>query len=92
MRDIMRVTEWPRQVASPESRIVEAKRLKRPMERRIFPEGKDAKARPYDDFHWSRFKHFAPADMYVVVGEHLFVRRRRFWRISGSWRKRYSGG
>ena len=42
------------------------------MERRVFPEGKDAKGRPYDDLRWSRFKHFAPAEMYTVVGEHVF--------------------
>ncbi len=36
------------------------------------PAGKDTKGRPYEDFRWSRFKHFAPADMYAVVGEHLF--------------------
>jgi hypothetical protein len=36
-------------------------RLKKPMERRVFPEGKDPKGRPYDDLRWSRFKHFAPA-------------------------------
>jgi type I restriction enzyme M protein len=47
-------------------------RLKRPMERRIFPEGKDAKSRSYEDLRWSRFKHLAPAEMYTVVGEHVF--------------------
>src|SRR3989475_10186259 len=47
-------------------------RLKKPMERRIFPEGKDAKGRSYQDLRWSRFKHFAPGDMYAVVGEHVF--------------------
>ena len=37
-----------------------ASRLKRPMERRVFPEGKDDnKGRSYEDFRWSRFKHFA---------------------------------
>ncbi|MCC6457980.1 MAG: SAM-dependent DNA methyltransferase [Caldilineaceae bacterium] len=49
-----------------------AARLKRPMERRIFPEGKDAKGRAYDDFRWSRFKHFAPADMFVLMSDHVF--------------------
>ena len=49
-----------------------AARLKRPMERRIFPSGKDPKKRPYEDLRWSRFKHFAPADMFTVVGEHVF--------------------
>jgi len=40
-----------------------ANRLQRPMERRIFPEGVDPKGRPYEDFRWSRFKHFAPEEM-----------------------------
>ena len=49
-----------------------ANRLKKPVKRRVFPEGRDARARPYEDFHWSRFKHFAPAEMFTVVGEHVF--------------------
>lgn len=50
-------------------------RLKRPMERRIFPEGNDdhpRTPRSYEDLRWSRFKHFAPAEMYSVIGEHVF--------------------
>src|SRR5436190_19179320 len=47
-------------------------RLKQPMERRVFPEGKDAKGRAYEDLRWSRFKHFAAADMFTVVSEHVF--------------------
>ena len=46
--------------------------LKQPMERRVFPEGKDTRGRAYDDFRWSRFKNFAPAEMFTVVGEHVF--------------------
>src|SRR2546425_7883258 len=42
------------------------------MERRVFPEGRDAKGRAYDDLRWSRFKHLAPAEMFTVVGEHVF--------------------
>ena len=49
-----------------------ANRLKKPMERRVFPQGKDTKGRSYEDYRWSRFKHFAPAEMFEVVGEHLF--------------------
>ena len=49
-----------------------ANRLGTPIERRIFPEGDDPRGRPYADLRWSRFKHFAPADMYTVVGEHVF--------------------
>jgi type I restriction enzyme M protein len=33
-------------------------RLKQPMVHQIFPQGKDAKKRSYEDFRWSRFKHF----------------------------------
>ncbi|MEJ7760061.1 MAG: class I SAM-dependent DNA methyltransferase [Gemmatimonadaceae bacterium] len=51
-------------------------RLKVPMERRVFPTGKDDIGRngglPYEELRWSRFKHQAPAEMYAVVGEHVF--------------------
>lgn len=47
-------------------------RLKRPMERRVFPAGKDPKGRPYDDLRWSRLKHFEAKEMFAVVGEHVF--------------------
>ncbi|KRB97277.1 class I SAM-dependent DNA methyltransferase [Duganella sp. Root198D2] len=46
--------------------------LKRPMANRIFPEGSDPKGRKYDDLRWSRFKNFAPAEMHIVVAEHVF--------------------
>jgi type I restriction enzyme M protein len=49
-----------------------ANRLKQSMDRRIFPDGKDVKGRSYEDYRWSRFKHFAPAEMLTVVGEHVF--------------------
>ncbi len=49
-----------------------ALRLKKPMARRIFPEGHDAKDRSFEDLRWSRFKNFAPSEMYSVVGEHVF--------------------
>ena len=54
---------------------LKATRLKKPIERRLFPEGDDnhrLSPRPYADYRWSRFKHFAPADMYELVGEHVF--------------------
>jgi type I restriction enzyme M protein len=47
-------------------------RLKKPTEHRVFPVGKDPRKRSYEDFRWSRFKHFTPADMYTVIGEHVF--------------------
>ena len=47
-------------------------RLGKPIERRIFPQGQDAKGRDYIDLRWSRFKNFAPAEMFTVVDEHVF--------------------
>lgn len=49
-----------------------AARTKKSIERRIFPEGVDAKKRAYEDLRWSKFKHFAPAEMYEVVNDHVF--------------------
>ncbi|WP_445289191.1 type I restriction-modification system subunit M [Variovorax atrisoli] len=39
---------------------------------RIYPAGNDAKGRPFDDLRWSRFKSFAPAEMFTVLSEHVF--------------------
>ncbi len=47
-------------------------RLGKPMERRTFPIGRDAKGRDYNDLRWSRFKNFAAAEMYTLVSEHVF--------------------
>ncbi len=49
-----------------------ARRLNRPIERRIFPEGSDSRGRSYEDLRWGRFKGFSPSEMYVVVSEHAF--------------------
>ncbi|MBS1714920.1 MAG: SAM-dependent DNA methyltransferase [Armatimonadetes bacterium] len=49
-----------------------ASRLGQPIEHRFYPDGKDTKGRSYQDLRWSRFKHFAPAEMYEVVNEHVF--------------------
>jgi len=38
----------------------------------VFPKGKDPKGRNYQDLRWSRFRHFAPPDMFTVVSEHVF--------------------
>ena len=49
-----------------------AARLKKPIERRVFPKGKDSKKRPYEDCRWSRFKHFEAKEMFEVVNDHVF--------------------
>jgi type I restriction enzyme M protein len=49
-----------------------ATRLKKPVEHRIFPEGKDELGRPYEDMRWSRFRNFSPDEMFTVVDRHVF--------------------
>jgi type I restriction enzyme M protein len=49
-----------------------AARLKQPLGRRIFPKGKDSKGMSYESMRWSRFKNMAAAEMYTVLGEHVF--------------------
>ena len=49
-----------------------AAQLKIPIERRIFPEGKDERGRAYEDLRWSRFKSFEAREMFKVVDEHVF--------------------
>ena len=46
--------------------------LGEPLERRIFPKGKDERGRPYADMRWSRFKNFEPREMMEVVADHVF--------------------
>src|SRR5450830_2041067 len=49
-----------------------ATRLAKPIERRIFPKGKDPKGRPYEQLRWSRFKNLEPREMFSIVDEHVF--------------------
>lgn len=49
-----------------------ATRTKQPIKDPVFPAGKDPKKRPYQDLRWSHFKNFAPAEMFAVVGDHVF--------------------
>jgi type I restriction enzyme M protein len=51
---------------------LKASRLGTPVERVVFPPGKDAKGRPYNDYRWSEFKNREPREMYEIVSEHVF--------------------
>jgi type I restriction enzyme M protein len=64
-----------------------ARRLSAPMERGIYPDGLDAKGRDYDTLRWSRFKNFEAAEMYQVMGEHVFP----FLRTLGGDGSTYAG-
>jgi len=53
-----------------------ATRLGKPMERAIFPNGKDGIGKDggvaYEDLRWSRLKNRDPAAMFKIVSEHVF--------------------
>jgi type I restriction enzyme M protein len=53
-----------------------ANRLRKPIERRIFPSGKDKIGKnggiAYEDMRWSRLKNRDPATMFEIVSEHVF--------------------
>src|ERR1043166_334969 len=49
-----------------------ANRLQRPMDRRIFPEGKTERGFSYEDLRWSRFKNFEARTLFDVVAEGVF--------------------
>jgi type I restriction enzyme M protein len=51
---------------------LKATRLKKPIDRRIFPKGKDARGMPYEDYRWSRFKNAEARAMYDTISEHVF--------------------
>jgi type I restriction enzyme M protein len=51
---------------------LKATRLKKPMERRVFPEGADARGKPYDEMRWSRFKNTEARAMFETISEHVF--------------------
>jgi type I restriction enzyme M protein len=49
-----------------------ANTLGKPIERVIFPKGKDERGRPFRELRWSVFKDRTPAEMYEIVSEHVF--------------------
>jgi type I restriction enzyme M protein len=49
-----------------------ANRLDTSIEDPIFPSGKDDHGRPFADLRWSRFKDRDPAEMFTIVGDHVF--------------------
>lgn len=53
-----------------------ASRLGKPMQRQIFPKGKDGIGKSggvaYEEMRWSRLKNRDPAAMYTIVSEHVF--------------------
>ena len=47
-------------------------RLGKPVERHIFPQGKDARGCDFERMRWSKFKNTAPQEMFTLVNDHVF--------------------
>ena len=46
--------------------------LNQPLPNPVFPAGRDLKGWRYDDLRRERFKHFAPAALFEMVGKQVF--------------------
>jgi len=62
-------------------------KFKKPIERRIFPEGADTRGRGFADLRWTRFKNMEAREMYTVISEHAFP----FLRALGGDKSTYAG-
>ena len=51
---------------------LKASRLGTPVERVVFPAGKDPRGLLYEEIRWSRFKNKDPREMYEIVADHVF--------------------
>ncbi len=47
-------------------------RLKKPVERKIFPAGKDNKNCSYEDMRWSKLKNMTPEKTFSIISENVF--------------------
>jgi type I restriction enzyme M protein len=47
-------------------------RLKKPVERKIFPAGKDNKSCSYEDMRWSKLKNMTPEKTFSIISENVF--------------------
>lgn len=46
--------------------------LKKPVDRRFFPEGADEQGIPYDQMRWQHFKNLEPRAMFDLIDKHVF--------------------
>jgi type I restriction enzyme M protein len=51
---------------------LKASRTGKPMERAVFPKGKDKLRTPYEQYRWSRFKNMEAREMFALIDEHIF--------------------
>jgi type I restriction enzyme M protein len=64
-----------------------SQRLGKPIEREIFPAGKDARGCNYADMRWSRLKNQSPDRMFTIVSDHVFPFLREMGGTNGTYSK-----
>ena len=64
-----------------------SQRLGKPIEREIFPAGKDARGCNYADMRWSRLKNQSPDRMFTLVSDHVFPFLREMGGTNGTYSK-----
>ena len=64
-----------------------SQRLGKPIEREIFPAGKDARGCDYADMRWSRLKNQSPDRMFTLVSDHVFPFLREMGGTNGTYSK-----
>ena len=64
-----------------------SQRLGKPIEREIFPAGKDARGCSYADMRWSRLKNQSPDRMFTLVSDHVFPFLREMGGTNGTYSK-----
>jgi type I restriction enzyme M protein len=65
--------------------------LAKPVERKIFPAGSDAKGCKYADMRWSRLKNMAAQDMFATVSDHVFPFLREVGSDNSTYAKQMQG-
>ena len=64
-----------------------SQRLSKPIEREIFPAGKDARGCDYAEMRWSRLKNQSPDRMFTLVSDHVFPFLREMGGTNGTYSK-----
>lgn len=64
-----------------------SQRLGKPIEREVFPAGKDARGCNYEDMRWSRLKNQSPDRMFTIVNDHVFPFLREMGGANGTYSK-----
>jgi len=70
---------------------LKASRTGKPIERAVFPKGKDKQGTRYEQYRWSRFKNMEAREMYTLISEHVFPWLRTLGGDSTTYSKHMEG-